>query len=110
VLLITHDFGVVARLADPVEVLCAGEIVESADMRALFREPRHPYTSGLLSSVRGVPTSGAKLPTLRGQPPFLRRYNRSISRCLTDATPALGQIGQGQWAACYNPVAAPVDG
>jgi len=46
----------------------------------------------------------------RAQPPFLRRYNRSISRCLTDATPALGQIGQGQWAACYNPVAAPVDG
>lgn len=120
VLLITHDFGLVARLADRVEVMYAGEIVESADVRTLFREPRHPYTSGLLPSVRGVQTAGARLPTLRGQPPdlsslppecpFLPRCNKAVSRCLTEPAPALGQIGPGQRVSCYNPVAVPVDG
>ncbi len=120
VLLITHDFGVVARLADRVEVMYAGEIVESADVRTLFRVPRHPYTFGLLASVRGVSRAGARLPTLRGQPPdlsalapecpFLPRCNRAIARCLSEPAPALGQIGPGQWVACHNPVAEPVDG
>ena len=50
-LLITHDSGVVARIADRVQVMYAVEVVESADVRALSREPKHPYTFGLLSSL-----------------------------------------------------------
>lgn len=51
ILLITHDLGIVARIADRVSVMYAGEIVESATAEELFRSPRHPYTSGLLSCV-----------------------------------------------------------
>lgn len=51
ILLITHDLGIVARIADRVSVMYAGEIVESATAADLFRSPRHPYTSGLLSCV-----------------------------------------------------------
>lgn len=50
-LFITHDLGVVAQLADTVHVMYRGEIVESADVRELFRNPRHPYTRGLLTSI-----------------------------------------------------------
>ena len=69
VLLITHDFGVVARLADRVAVVYAGEVVEAADVRPLFRAPRHPYTAGLLSESaepapppRSAPQADARCP------------------------------------------------
>ena len=52
VLLITHDFGVVARLADRVAVMYAGTVVEMGDVRTIFRRPRHPYTFGLLQSLQ----------------------------------------------------------
>jgi peptide/nickel transport system ATP-binding protein len=51
ILLITHDLGVVARVADRVSVMYAGQVVESAPVRNLFRSPQHPYTVGLLSCV-----------------------------------------------------------
>ena len=51
ILLITHDLGIVARVADRVSVMYAGEVVESAPTAELFRAPRHPYTRGLLSCV-----------------------------------------------------------
>ncbi len=60
-MLITHDLGVVAGLCDQVHVMYSGRIVESAPRRALFADPQHPYTNGLLASVprldqpRGVP-------------------------------------------------------
>ena len=54
VLLITHDFGVVARLADRVAVVYAGEVVEATEVRTIFRAPKHPYTYGLLSSLPGL--------------------------------------------------------
>jgi oligopeptide/dipeptide ABC transporter ATP-binding protein len=119
VLLITHDFGVVARLADRVVVMYAGEVLERAEVRTLFRQPRHPYTAGLLASVRGVATGGGRLPALRGQPPdlsslppecpFLPRCGNAVPRCRTDVAPGLGQIAPGQWVACYSPVPAAVD-
>ena len=74
-LLITHDLGVVAEMADRVAVMYAGRIVEQAPVRYLFRDPRHPYTRGLLASIPGG-TRGTKLqaipgtvPTLSKQPP-----------------------------------------
>jgi oligopeptide/dipeptide ABC transporter ATP-binding protein len=73
-ILITHDLGVVARVADRVAVMYAGRIVESASTRALFAAPRHPYTRALLASslAPGVATK-SRLETIEGQPPDLAR-------------------------------------
>ena len=118
VLLITHDLGVVARLADRVEVMYAGEIVESADVRTLFREPKHPYTFGLLSSLPGGVVEARRLPTMRGQPPdlsalppecpFLPRCNKATSTCRTEPAPRLEELDRDHMVACYNPVVVPL--
>ena len=57
VILITHDLGVVAEVADRVAVMYAGEIVEEADVSALFKNPKHPYTKGLIGSIPILGTS-----------------------------------------------------
>lgn len=117
-LLITHDFGVVARMADRVHVMYAGEIVERADVRTVFRAPRHPYSFGLLQSLPGPHQD--RLQPLRGQPPdlsdlspqcpFLPRCPKAVSQCRIDPAPALEPVGDepGHFAACYNPVAVPL--
>jgi len=71
--LITHDLGVVARTAHRVAVMYAGEIVETATAEALFRMPRHPYTSGLMASipVPGKTPPGARLGAIPGVVPSL---------------------------------------
>ena len=114
VLLITHDLGVVARLADRVEVMYAGAIVESADVRTLFREPKHPYTFGLLSSLPGGAVEERRLPTMRGQPPdlsslppecpFLPRCNKATNTCRVEPAPRLEEFDRGHMLACYNPM------
>jgi peptide/nickel transport system ATP-binding protein len=68
-LLITHDLGVVAQQADRVAVMYAGRIVEEAPVRALFRDPRHPYTRGLLASLPG--RHGERLRAIEGTVPRL---------------------------------------
>ena len=114
-LLITHDFGVVARMADRVHVMYAGEIVERSDVRTIFRSPRHPYSHGLLQSLPGP--QQARLRPLRGQPPdlsdltpqcpFLPRCQKAVSKCRIEPAPRLEPVGDepGHLAACYNPVA-----
>ena len=73
-LLITHDLGVVAEMADRVAVMYAGEIVEEADVYALFREPLHPYTRGLLSSIPTLATKrDRRLNVITGTVPNLLR-------------------------------------
>ena len=67
-LLITHDLGVVAEMADRVAVMYAGRIVEEAPVRELFRDPRHPYTRGLLGSMPGG-ARGSKLQAIHGTVP-----------------------------------------
>jgi peptide/nickel transport system ATP-binding protein len=69
-LLITHDLGVVAEMADRVAVMYAGRIVEEAPVRQLFRDPRHPYTRGLLGSIPGG-SRGSKLQAIQGMVPPL---------------------------------------
>jgi peptide/nickel transport system ATP-binding protein len=72
-ILISHDLGVVARVADKVAIMYAGEVVESGAARPLFRAPRHPYTRGLLNCipVPGRTAPGAPLGAIRGQLPSL---------------------------------------
>ena len=118
VLLITHDLGVVARLADRVAVMYAGELVETADVRTVFRTPKHPYTFGLLSSMPSMSGQRSQLTPLFGQPPdlaqlppecpFLPRCNKVTTRCRSDRAPALEPIGEGHHVACYNPIVVPL--
>ena len=118
VLLITHDFGVVARLADRVAVMYAGEIVESADVRTAFRAPKHPYTFGLLSSMPSMSGERSRLTPLLGHPPdlahlspecsFLPCCNKVTMRCRSSNAPALESTGAGQQVACYNPIVVPL--
>jgi peptide/nickel transport system ATP-binding protein len=80
-LLITHDLGIVARIAHKVAVMYAGEVVEMAGAEALFRDPRHPYTRGLLSCipVPGRTKAGEKLGVIRGTVPSLLGH---LSGCM----------------------------
>ena len=119
ILLITHDFGVVARLADRVAVMYAGEIVETADVRTVFKAPRHPYSFGLLQSLPGAHREG-RLQPLRGQPPdlsdlppqcpFLPRCAKAVSKCRLQDAPPSEPVGEepGHLAACYNPMVVPI--
>src|SRR5262249_39521832 len=79
VVLITHDLGVVAEIADHIAVMYAGRIVEFGAKRELFYDPQHPYASGLLGSIpRLDPPEAARLHSIEGMPPSLisppRRY------------------------------------
>src|SRR6218665_3491763 len=78
VIFITHDLGVVARIADRVIVMYAGQVVESADVAPLFAAPRHPYTRGLLNClpVRGKTPPGSRLQAIAGVVPNLLRARR----------------------------------
>ena len=69
-LLITHDLGIVAEMADRVAVMYAGRVVEHAPVKELFADPKHPYTKGLLASIPGG-TRGARLPAIQGTVPPL---------------------------------------
>ena len=73
-LLITHDFGVVARLADRVAVMYAGAIVETGDARTIFQRPRHPYTQGLLRAFPTVRADSVELESIPGSPPRHRQH------------------------------------
>ena len=71
IMLITHDLGVVAEMCDRVAVMYAGEIVEQTDVITLFREPRHPYTQGLIRSIPVVGDVHDELPVIPGNVPNL---------------------------------------
>ncbi|WP_228046193.1 ABC transporter ATP-binding protein [Saccharopolyspora montiporae] len=70
-ILITHDLGVVAEVADRIVVMYAGRIVESAGAHELYREPGHPYTEGLMRSIPRLDLKGHDLETIKGLPPNL---------------------------------------
>jgi len=121
VMLITHDLGVVAESCDAVVVMYAGRVVEQAPVRALFRQPAHPYTAGLLRSIPSFQdvqggAAGARLKTIPGMVPSLRslpvgcrfrdRCERALEVC-AKVDPPLELKRDGQSAACHNPVPAP---
>jgi oligopeptide/dipeptide ABC transporter ATP-binding protein len=111
-ILITHDLGVVAEMAERVLVMYAGRIVEHADVRRLFSEPRHPYTVGLLHSIPRLDVDTQQLDPIPGAPPsliapppgcaFAPRCSLSHGRkrCRTER-PALVALGDGRASACH---------
>lgn len=114
ILLITHDMGIVAHMADEVGVLYAGTLAESAEVIPLFKEPRHPYTWALLQALPRLDDVNKKLAPLPGVPPdminlpeqcpFLPRCQKATAKCRQDRRPLLEDIGPGHRVACYNPV------
>ena len=111
IILITHDLGVVAELADEVAVMYAGRIVERAPVAALFAEPQHPYTIGLLGSMPKLHLEEPRLAAIEGQVPgpqalprgcrFQPRCPFSVERCREDE-PVLSKLVNGQEAACWR--------
>ena len=115
-LLITHDLGVVAEMADRVAVMYAGRIVEHATVSDLFRAPAHPYTRGLLASIPGG-RSGERLVAIPGTVPALGRLPAGCAfapRCADrfdpcdKAVPETTAIGGGHEVRCYLHSSAPV--
>jgi oligopeptide/dipeptide ABC transporter ATP-binding protein len=113
ILLITHDLGVVAENADRVGVMYAGRLVEESPAGPLFRDPRHPYTRGLLASLPGASEASdgsRRLPSLPGSvpdpvkpPPGCRFHPRcpQVFDPCRDEEPAAIPTGEGRQAACF---------
>jgi oligopeptide/dipeptide ABC transporter ATP-binding protein len=117
-LLITHDLGVVAEMADEVAVMYAGQIVEQADVHSLFRDPKHPYTQGLLASIPRLATEqAARLNVIQGTVPNLLRLPvgcRFAARCpmvmpiCREVDPILGTFDDGRKVRCHlYPISTP---
>ena len=84
IMFITHDMGVIAEIADRVNVMYAGEVVESAPVEELFANPKHPYTRGLLDSIPGENAGADRLSTIEGDVPTPNEaptYCRFAPRC-----------------------------
>jgi oligopeptide transport system ATP-binding protein len=109
-ILITHDLGVVADVADKISVMYAGRIVEKARVGEIYARPAHPYTKGLLESIPRVDLKGQDLSAIRGLPPSLTRippgcefnprcpYAQQVCR---DKRPPLYEVVPGRFSACH---------
>jgi peptide/nickel transport system ATP-binding protein len=111
IILITHDLGVVAELADEFVVMYSGLIVERAPVARLFDHPQHPYTIGLLGSIPSLHLQQERLHAIDGQVPtpmtqvkgcrFAPRCPFAIDKCREEAPPLM-DMGEGQQAACWR--------
>ena len=100
ILLITHDMGVVAEVADRINVMYAGSLVESGTVLEIFENPIHPYTIGLLNSLPRVDeTHGTRLRTIPGQPPSLINLPKG---CAFSVRCEFRQHGQIPWRAAVR--------
>ncbi|MGW3353472.1 ABC transporter ATP-binding protein [Nonomuraea rubra] len=109
-ILITHDLGVVADVADKIAVMYAGRIVERAPVHDIYRAPAHPYTKGLLDSIPRVDQKGQDLYAIKGLPPnlldlptgcaFHPRCPYRQDNCVTDVPP-LYEISGTRGSACH---------
>jgi len=111
VILITHSMGVVAGMADRVQVMYAGHIVETATTEEIFANPRHPYTVGLMKSIPRLDARDKeKLQPIRGLPPdlielpdmcpFVPRCNYAREKC-EQKNPPLLEVTSGHYSACW---------
>lgn len=114
ILLITHDMGVVAQMADSVAVMYGGIIVEQSDSLGLFKKPSHPYTEGLFKSLPRLDNPEKRLNTMKGNPPesgalldecpFISRCYKVTNVCRISPKPALRSIGENHKVACFNEI------
>ena len=110
ILLITHNIGIVAELADRVGVMYAGRMAEVGDANELFSNPLHPYTQGLLKSVPNIELDGEELYRMPGQPPnlinpptgcrFHPRCPHAMDHCSL-RQPSWQEARPGHWVACW---------
>jgi oligopeptide transport system ATP-binding protein len=112
IVLITHDLGLVAELADRVVVMYGGRVVELADVHTIFDRPRHPYTIGLMESLPRLTGEDEPLRPIPGQPPSLINIppgcafhprcflSRGRARCRQEV-PELRPVGDGQLSRCH---------
>jgi peptide/nickel transport system ATP-binding protein len=109
IILITHDLGVVAEMADDVAVMYAGQIVERAPVEALFARPEHPYTVGLLGSIPKLDHKRERLPSIEGRVPDMAHPPegcRFAARCpfveprCREAVPPLVEVAPGHLTRC----------
>lgn len=108
--LVTHDLGVIAEVVEHALVMYAGEIVEQADVYALFDHPAHPYTRSLIGSMPRIDNRGLRLKAISGSPPaagqipsgcsFHPRCPDRMERCELKH-PALSPVGTGHTASCH---------
>ncbi|MBV8652037.1 MAG: ABC transporter ATP-binding protein [Alphaproteobacteria bacterium] len=111
IMLITHDLGVIAEIAQEVIVMYSGKIVERADVAMLFADPQHPYTVGLLGSIPKLHEEQTRLATIDGVVPnplalpqgcrFNPRCPFAVDRCRA-AEPPLAEIKPGHFSACWR--------
>ena len=111
IVLITHDLGVVAEIADEVIVMYAGRVVERAPVHALFAWPQHPYTIGLLGAIPRLDLAQTRLVSIEGQVPnpaqpllgcsFAPRCPFAQAAC-SNQIPALSPVGDAHFSACLR--------
>lgn len=111
IVVITHNLGLVAELADRIVVLYAGQVVEDATAEAIFHEPLHPYTQGLIACVPNIDLDQEKLTTMEGSPPglvtppvgcaFAPRCPVAMDRCRLEDPPFI-EHRPGHLAACWR--------
>jgi oligopeptide/dipeptide ABC transporter ATP-binding protein len=116
IIVITHDFGVIAETCDRVAVMYAGRFVEEGPVEEIFDQPRHPYTRALLDSRPKVDVKSTRLQSIEGQPPslidlpvgcrFAARCAFAIDRCLAEYPPWF-EITEVHTAACWRSEEAP---
>ncbi|MEK4698813.1 ABC transporter ATP-binding protein [Solibacillus sp. FSL R7-0668] len=110
IILITHDLGVVAEVADRVAVMYAGQVIEEAPVVELFRNPKHPYTRSLLNSIPQSHSESEKLEVIKGMVPSLTKLDREgcrfspripwIPASAHEANPQLHEIAPGHLVRC----------
>ena len=110
-MLITHDLGVIAGIADRVMVMYGGQVVEHAPVHDLFADPQHPYTRALLKTIPSISGKrAARLTVIEGQPPIMKgaptscpfrdRCDVAFNRCAVENPPRY-DLGAGHDAACF---------
>ena len=109
-ILITHNMGIVAEMADRIAVMYAGKLVEVAEAVALYDKPLHPYTQGLLKSIPNISLEAQKLETMPGSPPdliepptgcnFHPRCPHAMEKC-SSVEPPMKEVENGHRAACW---------
>ncbi len=109
-MIITHDMGVIAQTADHVAVVYFGKLVETGPVAEIFRNPQHPYTRALFSSIPKITGSDRLSPITGSVPdpyhvvrgcPFRDRCPSRFSRCESEEIPALYPVGNGHTARCF---------